>query len=50
MKKNKIMKDYWRVCWMALLLVALFFEVVVMTMTATEIQTMQHLIRIFRFK
>ena len=25
MKKNKIMKDYWRVCWMALLLVALFF-------------------------
>ena len=25
MKKNKIMKDYWRVCGMALLLVALFF-------------------------
>ena len=57
MKKNKIMKDYWRVCWMALLLVALFFgscsddnDSNGDTMTATEIQTMQHLIRIFRVK
>ncbi|WP_262898294.1 hypothetical protein [Bacteroides thetaiotaomicron] len=44
------MKDYWRVCWMALLLVALFFGSCSDDNDSNGDSDMQHLIRIFRFK